>query len=125
LIRHLRRDAARHDGFTIIELLITMLIMGILVTIVVMTMNISRNKAQQASCKANLRIILDAVTQYQSIHEGAYPPYLQILGDEGYIKTSFKWTCPAGNYGEASGNYQNYYDPATGQTSCPRPDHNP
>ena len=125
MTRLLGRKAARRDGFTIVELLITMLILGILVTIVVMTMTVSRTKAQQSACKANLRIINDAVVQYQSMHGGNFPPNLTILVDEGYIKTSFKWTCPAGKYGDASGDYRDYYDPATGNTSCPRPDHNP
>jgi prepilin-type N-terminal cleavage/methylation domain-containing protein len=124
MIRRLARSTDRQHGFTIIELMVTMLILGVLVGIVVMTMAISRTKAQQASCKANLRIIVDAIAQYQAIHEGALPPTLDVLVDEHYIKENFSWTCPSGDYGSQSGDYRKYYNPETGQTSCPRPDHN-
>lgn len=108
--------------------MITLLILGILVTIVVMTMAVSKSKAQQAACKGNLRTIDSAVQQYVTIHAETdpsaldipYPPDLNVLLDEQYIKGSFNWMCPSGQY-----DYRVYYDPKTGQTSCPRPDHNP
>ena len=121
-----RRKTGAQDGFTLIELLITFLILSILVSIVVMTMMVSKNRAQRAACKANLRVIVDAITQYQSIHDGEIPPNLNTLvdGPEPYIKPSFKWTCPAGDYGSESGDYRTYYNSTTGETSCPRVDHN-
>lgn len=123
-----RGKAGAQDGFTFIELLIVFLILSILVSIVVMTMMVSKSKAQRAACKANLRIIADAITQYRSIHDGETPPDLNILAQDGYIKASFKWTCPMGPYGTEpdSGDYRNlkYYNSSTGETSCPRADHN-
>lgn len=86
-----------------------------------MTMAVSKSKAQRAACQANQRIIADAIIQYQALHDGAYPPNLDVLVDEQYIKDSFNWTCPSGNYEAQSGDYLKYYDPAAGQTSCPRP----
>lgn len=112
--------------------MITLLILGVLVTIVVMTMLVSKSKAQQAACKANLRIIDSALQQYRSLHDGETPPNvvdgtgqvtqygLDTLMDEGYIKGSFGWKCPSGQY-----DYRVYYDDEAGQTSCPLPDHNP
>lgn len=101
-------------------MMITLLILGVLVTIVVMTMAVSKSKAQQAACKANLRIIDSALQQYRSLHDGETPPSLDTLMDEGYIKGSFGWKCPSGQY-----DYRVYYDDEAGQTSCPLPDHNP
>lgn len=127
----------RQQGFTLIELLITLLILSILVSIVVMTMEVTKSKAQQAACKANLKTIHTAVVEYQSEHKGANPPDLDTLltvvppahpGEEPtgpYLKPSFKWMCPAGNYGLQSGDYREYYDPVSGDTSCPRKNHNP
>jgi prepilin-type N-terminal cleavage/methylation domain-containing protein len=83
-------------GFTLIELMITLLILSILVTIVVLTMKISRDRAEEATCKANLRTVFQAIIQYQSLHDGNYPPDLDTLADENYIKDSFDWRCPAG-----------------------------
>ncbi len=116
-VRGTRAGAGKYDGFTIVELMITLLIMAILVTMVVMTMVFSRGKAQQSACKANLRTIDSAVQLYMSLHDGEAPPKLETLMPE-YIKGSFDWKCPSGN-----GDY--LYDSSTGQTSCPRADHNP
>lgn len=98
MIRRLARSTDRQRGFTIIELMVTILILGVLVGMVMMTMAISRTKAQQASCKANLRIIADAIAQFQTTHEGTLPATLDVLVDEHYIKENFSWTCPSGDY---------------------------
>ena len=121
-----RRKAGAQDGFTIIELLITFVILSILVSIVVMTMLVSKSKAERAACKSNLRIIIDAITQYRAIHDGKLPPSLDTLADDGYVKGSFKWICPSGDLAgdPGSGDYRKYYNSSTGETSCPRADHN-
>lgn len=125
-MRHTLKGKSGEQGFTLIELMITLLILGILVTIVVLTMAVSRAKAQQAACKANLKTIYDAVSVFQSTHEGAYPSSLDDLVTDGLIKSSFTWTCPSGDLGGGvSTDYRDYYDPVTGHTSCPRADHNP
>ncbi len=125
---HMRLHRTRvsgQAGFTIVELMVTILILSILVGIVVLTMSFSRGRAQESACKANLRTIYDAVTVYQSLHDGDKPLSLDDLATEGLIKSSFSWTCPAGDLDGQSGDYRNYYDPATGHTSCPRSSHNP
>jgi len=119
------RGRSGQAGFTLVELMVTMLILGILVGIAVMTMSVSRSKAQQAACKANLRTIYDAVQVYQSVHNATYPPTLDDLVTDGLMKSSFTWTCPAGPLGTISTDYRDYYDSAAGHTSCPRVGHNP
>lgn len=120
-----RRKAVGKGGFTLVELMITLLILGILVTIVVMTMAISKKKAQEATCKANLRIVFDAISQYQALHNGEFPPDLDTLITDTYIKSTFTWMCPSGDYGALSGDYRDYYNSVSGHTSCPRASHNP
>lgn len=132
-MKSIRRAISKQSGFTLVELMITMLILGILVTIVVLTMSYSRSRAQEAACKANLRTIFEAISVYQSVHESQYPPDLDtLLGDPldrinkpEYIKPSFTWMCPSGDLGTTSGDYRTYYRAATGHTSCPRASHNP
>lgn len=119
------RKCDSEKGFTLIELIITAIILGILVGIVVMTMSIARDKAQEATCRSNLKIIHSAIQQYNIDHSGQYPPDLDTLVDERYIKPGFKFTCPAGDLGALSGNYRDNYDPATGIVTCPRSGHNP
>lgn len=124
-MRLARRGISDESGFTLVELMVTLLILAILVTIVVLTMSYSRSRAQESACKANLRTIYDAITVYESLHEGNSPPDLDTLVTEGLIKSSFTWSCPSGDLGGTSGDYRTYYDPAEGLTSCPRPSHNP
>ncbi len=124
-----RNAAGAQDGFTLVELMITFLILSILVSMVVMTMAISRSTSQRAACKANLRIIEQAIQQYRAFHDGECPPKLETLVDDPvpYIKPSFSWICPAGDLegNPGSGDYRKYYNSSTGETSCPRADHNP
>ena len=121
---NMKRDFSE-KGFTLVELAVTTLILGILVGIVVMTMAFTSSRAEQAACKTNLRMIFDAVNQYCCLHEGEFPENLDILTEEGYLKSSFDWQCPSGDVGTVPGDYRNYYDNITGNTSCPRLNHNP
>ncbi|MBU4386698.1 MAG: type II secretion system GspH family protein, partial [Actinobacteria bacterium] len=116
-IKRRGRKARGDRGFTIVELMITMLIMGILVTIVVMTMSVSQRKARESACKANLRILTGSIILYISTHEGNYPGSLEDLKPD-YLKDSFDWTCPSGNF-----DYRDNYSPATGTVTCPEPGH--
>jgi prepilin-type N-terminal cleavage/methylation domain-containing protein len=51
-------------GFTLVEIMIVVLIMGILMTIAVPSFVNSRNRSRKNSCIANLRSIDSAKTQY-------------------------------------------------------------
>ncbi|MBN1289351.1 MAG: prepilin-type N-terminal cleavage/methylation domain-containing protein [Actinobacteria bacterium] len=111
-------------GFSIVELMITLLILSIIIGIVLMTMVVTQRKAEQASCKMNLRTLYNAINQYSALNNGEYPASLDILVEEKYLK-DFDWKCPSGDYGSISGDYRVHYNKVTGHTSCPRPDHNP
>ncbi len=112
-------------GFTIVELLVTMLILGVLVGIVVMTMTISARKARESACKANLRTLTDALILYRATHDGQYPPL--VVGSEEttglylltpyYIKGAFDWICPSGD-----DDYRVNYD-GDGDVWCTEPGH--
>ena len=88
-MKSIRRAISKQSGFTLVELMVTLLILSILVTIVFLTMSFSRSRAQEAACKANLRTIFDAISVYQSVHEGQFPPDLDQLVTDSLIKSSF------------------------------------
>ena len=56
----------REDGFTLIELIVVMLIMAVLLSIAVGFYVGARDKAADATARANLRIAVPAVEAYRS-----------------------------------------------------------
>lgn len=120
-MRFFMPGARENEGFTVIELMVTMLILGILVGIVIATMMLSRNKAKESACKANIRILHGAIVQWQAAHEGVYPQVddmdelFNLLVPEGYLRKEV--SCPG------EGTYT--YDMTDGTVTCSIASHNP
>ena len=93
ICRMLKRDS---KGFTLVELMVVLLIIGILVAIAIPIYNKTQAEAQKKSCQANLRTIDGAIAQYQAdgkdmdalTQEGVS----ELVGD--YLKKEPK--CPSG-----------------------------
>lgn len=72
-------------GFTLLELMIVMAIVGILATLAEPSFHTATVKAREAALKKDLFIFRDAIDQYYADH-GAYPPSLKDLVEKKYLR---------------------------------------
>ncbi len=72
-------------GFTLIELMIVLVIIGILATLTGPSYRESVIKAREAALKKDLYIFRDVIDQYYA-DNGVYPPSLQDIVSKGYIR---------------------------------------
>jgi len=73
-------------GFTLLELMIVMTIVGILATMAEPSFRTATIKAREAALKKDLFIFRDAIDQFYA-DQGAYPPSLKDLVDKKYVRS--------------------------------------
>lgn len=91
MVRRLRQKsgcmiARREDGFTLIELMIVMLIIGILASIAIPSYLASVKTAKEAVLKEDLHVMRSAIDQY-TMDKGKAPQALDDLVEAGYLKS--------------------------------------
>jgi general secretion pathway protein G len=64
----------RPRGFTLIELMIVIAIIGVLTAILIPNFLHARAQSQTAACEGNLKHIAVALEEYATDHSGQYPP---------------------------------------------------
>lgn len=94
-LRQKMRRAQDQKGFTLVELMVVVVILGILVAIAVPLYNVQTEKAKKATCQANQRIIESAIVQWSMDPENAGIPKLDDLVNGGYLQSKPK--CPSNN----------------------------
>ncbi len=98
------------QGFTLIELMVAMTIIGIMLAVILPQMLKSKYQAHYASCTGNERNIAAALENYWIENDHKYPDNIQILYDSGFGK---KMICPANptktNYGYLANNVEKAY----------------
>lgn len=83
-----RTGARNSHGFTLIELIITIAIIGILIAIIVPTFKSSVRKANEASAVSSLNAIKVAQTKFATDHKDPYGTFKQLFA-EGYLDRRF------------------------------------
>ena len=78
-----RRRRAR--GFTLLELIIVVAMIGILATLAIPALRDSPTRAQEAVLKSNLHTLRDVIDQHYG-DKGHYPTSLDALVEEGYFR---------------------------------------
>ena len=81
-----RRRASAQAGFTLLELIIVVAIIGILASIAMPRLLQTPDKAREAVLRQDLHTFRDVLDQYYA-DKGHYPTELEALVQEGYLRS--------------------------------------
>ena len=107
MLKHLRKSESFEQknllqkGFTLVELLVVIVILGILAAVVVFAVGGSTEKAQSSSCKAENSALSSAVEAYRA-SVGSYATTIDELtsGSNKFLRSTPTWyTVDGGNSG--------------------------
>ncbi|MCK9314968.1 MAG: prepilin-type N-terminal cleavage/methylation domain-containing protein [Verrucomicrobia bacterium] len=107
------RTQSAKSGFTLIEIMIVVAIIGMLMAIAVPNIAKAGKTARRNACMANIKNIESVIEQYK-LEQRTAPADLGVLVSAGYFKT--EPTCPEG------GTYT--ISPEDGEVTCSIPTHN-
>lgn len=85
MLKKLRKMLKKQEGFTLVELMIVVVILGILAGIGVQQYANVQTRAKGAAHNANLRIISSAANMYVML-EGEAPTNIGVLIEKGYLQ---------------------------------------
>ncbi|MGD2115263.1 MAG: prepilin-type N-terminal cleavage/methylation domain-containing protein [Acidobacteriota bacterium] len=80
-----RKHRGGQAGFTLIELIVVIAIIGILAAIVIPRLKDAPRRAEEAVLKTNLRALRSSINQFYA-DKGHYPPSLDALVEDEYLR---------------------------------------
>jgi prepilin-type N-terminal cleavage/methylation domain-containing protein len=79
-----RRHRTDDDGFTLVEMLIVVIVLGILATVTVLAVRGITEKGADSTCVTDRRMLETAVDAYTAVHSGAVSE--QVLVQAGFLR---------------------------------------
>src|SRR5579863_3412780 len=93
-MRRIPFQSSRRVGFTLIELMVVILIIGILVSLLLPAVQQAREAARKAQCSSNLRQIGLALMSYEGVNKSFPPGQVNVLysSRSSFGPVGYRWT---------------------------------
>ena len=98
------------SGFTLIEILIVVILLGILATIIIPQVSVSTDDAKLNTLITNLSHMRNSIEVYYYQHNNAYPEAAVPGTNEGCNTTALAFVCQLTRYTDEDGNIANEKD---------------